>query len=333
MILSENLFRIIGVPIESGPVPLETIAEQISPGHAVAVREKYKSIIDSKQPADFLAEFHSPNGQLCVRRSMVAPEFDRSGNVVRLVGVTQDVSAQKMAERQLRTLSHRLLTLRNDEQRRMARNLHETVSQTITALKMTLGNLLHIVPEPSLEILEGLSTARDLADEALREVRAVSALLYPPLLEEIGLIAAIRGYTFTLSERIGTTIRVDIPSELPRMPREIEVTLFRVVQESLTNIHRHSKASSCTIRIRRTADSVELEVRDNGIGMQSIPDSTSPESSDVHVGIGLAGMRDRVRQLEGLFRVDSAVGRGTAVYVEIPLDSPAPIPETLEVAP
>ncbi len=316
---SQSTFAILGAPYQDGPIPLNEIGEAMGPGHSSVVRAKFESIIAGRRPVEFVAQLTGSNGQTRTRRSIVTPVFDRSGNVARLAGITLDETARRLAEEQLRGLSHRLLNLRNDEQRRMSRNLHETVAQTVTALKMALGKLAHAVPSPEPDFLEQIAAARLLADDALREVRAVSALLYPPLLEEIGLIPAIRGYTHTLSERIGTTIRVDVPSDLPRMPREIEVTLFRALQESLTNIHRHSKASACTIRLRRTAESVEMEVRDNGVGISPESQIQSVNTLDAHVGIGIAGMRDRVRQLDGVFRVNGTPGRGTAVYVELPL--------------
>ncbi len=320
MYCSENFFRILGLAPKPNPVSIDDFANAANPGKPGTMRARVQSIIAGRKPVYFVFSETDATGATRVRHTAVELIFDHDGNVERLIGTTQDITDLKNTENELRKLSYRLLTLRNDEQRRMARNLHETASQTLAVLRMTLGRISGLFPHPGTDLVTYLAAARKLADDALREVRGVSALLYPPLLEEAGLVSALKNHARTLSERIGVSIRVDIPSELPRLLPDVEVTIFRVVQEALTNVHRHAKASSVLILLKQTEDSVQLAFSDDGIGMDVPKDF---HSANVHLGVGLAAMRDRVRLLGGSFAIASAPNQGTTLRVDLPLTEEA----------
>lgn len=214
----------------------------------------------------------------------------------------------------LQSLSQRLLRVQDEERRKVARDLHDSTSQTLTALKMSVVMLqgkLHNNAQAHNELFE---IAR-LADDALQEIRTTSYLLHPPLLDEVGFTCAARWYIEGFGRRSGIKVRVDFGIETERLPDAIETALFRVLQESLTNVHRHSGTSEVDVRFSRVPQAAILEVRDYGTG---IPKEilTSPAARDS--GVGLAGMRERLNDLHGKFEIESA-DPGTRLRAIVPL--------------
>ena len=227
-----------------------------------------------------------------------------------------EVKGRKEAEARLRNLSVRLMTLRDEERRHIARDLHDTTGQTLAALKMTLALLQRFaarVPELS-SLVDDLSA---LADEALQEIRTTSYLLHPPLLDEAGIVSAARWFVEGFAKRSGIQVACDLPEKMERPHRNCELVLFRVLQESLTNVHRYSGASAASVRLRRENDLLNLEVTDNGNG---IPEERLQQvlESGGSAGVGIAGMRERVRELGGRLEIQSN-GTGTSVSVAMPM--------------
>jgi hypothetical protein len=220
----------------------------------------------------------------------------------------------------LRTLSQRLLKMQDEERRRVARDLHDCTGQTLTALKMSVADLEKRLQEG--QCTSGvLCDIAALADQALQEIRTTSYLLHPPLLDEAGFSAAAQWYVEGFAQRSGIKARLDFATKLERLPIAIETALFRVLQESLTNVHRHSGASEVEVRFLREADAVILEVRDYGRGIpqellshlgQSVRDS----------GVGLSGMCERLNELKGDLEITSA-DPGTRLRAIVPLSSRA----------
>jgi signal transduction histidine kinase len=220
------------------------------------------------------------------------------------------------AKEHLRLLSDRLLTLRDEEQRRMAHQLHETVSQEMAAMKMALARVGESLPKTNTTGNKFLQSARKFADTVIQQVRTVSYLLHPLLLEEAGLGSALQWYASGFAERSRIKVEAVIARDFGRLPKETEIAIFRIVQEALTNVHRHSKSRSATIRLVRADGKVRMEVKDQGVGMPRPSAATGWVSP---LGIGIAGMRERVKQLGGLFEIKSKPKRGTAVCVELPV--------------
>jgi len=261
------------------------------------------------------------------RRTLFVPIPGSNGKTNFVVGVTQDVTVMTAAEEEMRRLSHRLITAQNDEQRRLSRILHETASQTLAAIKLTLVEAARLAKTSPVESSATIADARGLVQDALREVRSVSALLHPPMLEEAGLAAALDGYIRSFAERSGLRVRFHMPDDEPRMSRDLEITLFRVVQESLTNVHRHAKAKHCIVRIRQSAASVSLEISDDGIGIRQFRIRGSNGNG---LGVGISSMRERIEQHSGTFHLGEARGGGTSVTVELPIQHRAPLTNTQE---
>ena len=240
-----------------------------------------------------------------------------------------EVKVREDAESQLRQLSLRLMTLQDEERRHIARELHDSAGQTIAAMKMSIALIRRI--DPSLPALQPLiDDLNALADNALQEIRTTSYLLHPPLLDESGVASAARWFVEGFARRSGIHVHCDIPQKMERPSRHCELVLFRVLQESLTNVHRHSSASDVSVRLRCQANRFELEIADNGRGI--------PEDRLLHFhasggnsGVGVTGMRERVRELGGQFEISSR-NTGTTVRVLLPVASRPAAPNPATVA-
>ncbi|MCL4523182.1 MAG: PAS domain S-box protein [Acidobacteria bacterium] len=226
--------------------------------------------------------------------------------------------ARTHVEWRLRQLSNRLLRLQEDERRRLARDLHDSFAQTIAAVSLNLAR----VGECAALLDEGagkaLAEARENVKQTAEDVRTLTYLLHPPLLEELGLAAALRAFAKGFSARSGIQTTVQTAENFKRLPDEVEAALFRVVQESLANVQRHSGSATAEIQLRRTERNVHLEIRDRGKGVpQNILDSM--DGSAEGLGVGILGMRERLRQFGGRLEIISS-GHGTTVQVILPLE-------------
>jgi two-component system, NarL family, sensor kinase len=225
------------------------------------------------------------------------------------------LTAERTAE--LQTLSQRLLKVQDEERRKLARDLHDSTGQTLAALKITVS----LLQETCREVPAALAIVSDvvqLADQAIQEIRTMSYLLHPPLLDEVGFACAAEWYIEGFAQRSGINVRADIVTPHERLPKSMEIALFRVLQESLTNVHRHSGASEAVIHLLHQGDAVILEIRDFGNG---IPRERLQllRGGSANAGVGLAGMRERLRELNGRLEIESDA-RGTSLRATVPLD-------------
>jgi two-component system, NarL family, sensor kinase len=231
----------------------------------------------------------------------------------------QSVILQRTAE--LQTLSLRLLKVQDEERRKLSRDLHDSTGQTLAALKIAVSFLqLSIKDDPSKMAL--VTDVADLADQAIEELRTMAYLLHPPLLDEVGFACAAEWYIEGFAKRSGVNLSMEIATHHERMPRSMEVALFRVLQESLTNVHRHSKAAHVTVCFRHQFEKVILEIRDDGCGIEGERLVRLRETS-AETGVGLAGMRERMHELNGTLEIESE-GRGTTIRAVVPLRAGTP---------
>jgi signal transduction histidine kinase len=235
-----------------------------------------------------------------------------------LLKVGQNITERKRAEEDLRRLSSQFLRLQDEERRKIARDLHDSTGQNLVALATMLGQLRAFIPPRKQKSGRLLSECKALADRCIREARTLSYVLHPPVLEDAGLEDAIRDYVKGFSKRSGIQVELDLCPHLGRLDRDIELALFRVVQESLTNVHRHSGSQQARIRIERNSH-VTLEVSDRG---DRVSGAKRGEATSFEVGVGIPSMQERVKLIGGRLDIDSG-DAGTTVRVRIPLTGEA----------
>jgi PAS domain S-box-containing protein len=251
------------------------------------------------------------------RRIVVASRWtmwrDNSGNPIGWMEINTDITGRKRAEDAARRLSGRILSLQDDERRRIARGLHDSLGQYLAALKMHL----EIIPLSNSEQAAHISECSAIIDRCLNETRTVSHLLHPPLLDEAGFGSAARWYVEGFGQRSGISVNLDLPPDFGRLHDDVEIALFRALQEGLTNVHKHSGSSVVDIRLELDTEQVLLEIQDNGLGM---PPATLKHLLEgaAETGIGIAGMRERARELGGSLDIESD-SKGTLLRMVLPL--------------
>jgi len=220
------------------------------------------------------------------------------------------------AYKSLRVLSMRMMQMQDEDRRRIARDLHDSAGQLLAALGMELASLNARAAALSPELAADINSSLQLVQQLTQDIRTASYLLHPPLLDDAGLSGALRWYVAGLSKRSGIAITLELDEALGRLPRELEAAVFHIVQESLTNIHRHSGSKTATLRIARTGGRLLLDIEDEGSG---IPAEILREIQTQGSGVGIAGMRERVLHFNGDIRITS-VNTGTRIAVTFPVD-------------
>ncbi len=269
------------------------------------------------------------DGQYRWFRARAVPLRDQSGNLIRWYGTCSDIHDSKLVENSmresavelermvdertaaLRNLSRRLMTMQDDERRRIARELHDGLGQEMVALKMMLNGISRQAPG----LLEDqISEANSLMDHATQQIRSLSHLLHPPLLDEVGLLSALRWYLDGLTQRSGIKTELDTdPLDFPRLPLDLETAMFRIVQEALTNVFRHSGAHKAWITLTQREGQVIVKIRDDGKGVGDGIVQLRPGST----GVGIGGMSERAKEFGGRLQMTNA-HPGTIVEVTIP---------------
>jgi signal transduction histidine kinase len=231
-----------------------------------------------------------------------------------ILEINADVTDKKESEENLRELTGRLMQVQDEERRRIARELHDSIGQKLAVAKLNLDTMAR-APESKTQATM-MKESSQLIDEAFREVRTISQLLHPPLLDETGLASAARWLTDGFAERSKIKVEFKISGKLARLPQPVELTLFRVIQESLSNIHRHSEAKAARVHLAQTPQTVTLEIQDDGKGLPKEMLSGSSLRMN-RVGVGILGMSERLAQLGGSLEI-SAGKTGTTVRAVIP---------------
>jgi PAS domain S-box-containing protein len=266
----------------------------------------------------------------------LSPVIDEGGSTIGIVGVSQDLSGRKQAEEDLRnahaemerrvqerttelalmneslqTLSGQLIRAQDEERRRIARELHDSTGQVLSALAMTLSQMQK---ESSAANVHRFKECRELITSATAEIRNLSYLLHPPLIDEVGLASAVAEYARGFEKRSGLSVQVEISQDFGRLDRNREITLFRIIQESLGNIQRHSGSAVASIKIFCLGDDIILEIRDEGRGLPDASGSTK------NFGVGIRSMRERLRPFGGNLQIESN-STGTKVRTVLPRQS------------
>jgi len=240
---------------------------------------------------------------------------DREGILRGWLQINTDITEHKRAEASLRLLSGRLLQIQDEERRRLARDLHDSAGQLLAVLSMSLTPLESDsgISSAAAETVKG---SLEVVKELSRELRTVCHLLHPPLLDEMGLSSGLRLYLDGFMERSKLEVDLDLPDDFGRLPRELETAIFRIVQECLTNIHKHSESPVAKVRIVRADHRIRVEVEDRGRGIP--PEKREALESGGAVGVGISGIRERLRQLDGSLEIRSG-SPGTLIVASLPV--------------
>jgi len=240
---------------------------------------------------------------------------DAAGLPRTFIAVIEDVTARKLADQAIESLPARLLKAQDEERRRIARDLHDSTAQELAVVAMNLGRLEEWIEGRDPWAANLLADSLAVLAQGNRDLRTLAHLLHPPMLEELGLAGALRHYVEGFSQRSGIRVELECGEDLERCSDGIETALFRVVQESLANVHRHSTSSCAFLKLARAGDNIELTIADRGRGLP--PGLLTGTSDEARIGVGISGMRERVRQLKG--RLDlSSNDQGTTVHVVLP---------------
>ena len=330
---SENMERIHGLPPGSFQGRFDSNWEGIPDQDRQLIHQAIDQALHGN--GNFFAEYRQKrsDGTYAWLEAHGQVLYDASKKPQAMMGVCRDISERKAAEaalrnaheqlearvkertaeldraqQGLRTLSARLLRMQDDERRKIARELHDTAGQLLVALNLTLVPVEEALKSDDSELAKEVTASLKLVDELSRDLRTMSHLLHPPLLDEAGLHSAVRWYVEGFAERSKINVELQLDPSVGRLPSELETAIFRIVQECLTNIHRHSESHSAKIAIDRTPSEVRLEICDRGKGMSA----PAPRA-----GVGIQGMRERVRQLGGMLEIESAKP-GTRVIAVFP---------------
>ncbi|HMG04716.1 MAG TPA: PAS domain S-box protein [Chthoniobacterales bacterium] len=241
------------------------------------------------------------------------------------IAVIEDVTARKLADQAIQSLPARLLKAQDDERRRIARELHDSTAQELAVVAMNLGRLEDWIEgrDPWAENL--LADSLAVLTQGNRDLRTLAHLLHPPMLEELGLAGALRDYVEGFSQRSGIRVELDCGADGERCSDEIESALFRVLQESLANVHRHSTSPFASVKLKRWDKNIELTIADRGRGLP--PGLLTGTADQARIGVGISGMRQRMRQLGGRLEVSSDA-QGTTVHAVLPFCAKETRPES-----
>ena len=327
------------------------------PAHVARVVKKVKACFEGNEVWEDTFPLRGKDGEYRWFLMRAVPIKDRAGKVLRWLGTNTDITEQRNMEQalrestaineqqirtrtqelvernaevlqqseQLRALSHRLMQIQDDERRRIARDLHDSAGQYLAALGMSIEAARRHAQElpnsvPRRDVMLKLDEASEITDKCSSEIRTLSYLLHPPLIEELGLTSAINWYVEGFAKRGDVQVTLQMPQKLKRMGDDIELALFRVLQECLTNIHRHSGSKTATLKVEADEHRASLEVSDQGTGIPKAAFNTR-KTEPRRTGVGISGMRERLKDLGGTLEIDSSE-RGTTVRAIIPLRQP-----------
>ena len=282
----------------------------------------YVSNFDARRSFEMEYRMRHHTGQYRWILDRGVPRYAPDGTFEGYVGGCLDIHDQKEAGEKVRIAEDmtRLMKAQDVERRRIARELHDSAGQTLAALAMSLPQLVRHVAGIAPELAKEGRDIEAMVQQLQREIRTTSYLLHPPLLDEIGLASALSCYVEGLAERSPVAITLDVADNVGRLPSGIELAIFRLVQECLTNIHRHSASKTALIQIAVVGESIRIQVQDHGKG---ISPERLLEIQSHGSGVGIMGIRERIRPFHGAMRIESN-GSGTSVIVSIPMPKEDP---------
>ena len=298
-------------------------AENVHPDDFDRCLQVYVSNFDAHRPFEMEYRLRHHSGQYRWILDRGVPRYKPDGTFEGYVGACLDIHDRKEAAEKIRIAdeSLRLIKAQDEERRRIAREFHDSAGQTLTVLGLSLAQLVQKAEMISPELAKEGKEIEEVVQQLHREIRTTSYLLHPPLLDEAGIKPALSWYVQGVAERSRIAIDLNISDDFGRLPAEMELAIFRVVQECLTNIHRHAESNTACIRVARDKASVCIEVRDEGKGISR---ERLAEIQSRGSGVGIGGIRERLRRFQGEMKIESN-GSGTTVSATIPIPNEAPV--------
>lgn len=307
---SEEWKRLLGYSGDAVGSGIDELLRHVHPDDAPALRRFEEHLLATPSgSAGTELRFRHKDGdyrEVLVRCTVLR---DHDGVPTRVIGTTVDLTPMRDSERMVRRLSARILRLQDTERRRIARELHDTTAQNLAALNMNLARLARTIGPADTRTTALLEDSVALTDLCVQEIRTLAYLLHPPLLDDLGLDRAVVDYVRGFSERSGIPVELDMPGPIGRLPDEIELSLFRIIQEGLANVARHAACTAASVRLVRTGGTIELEIVDNGRGIP--PEVLARLRSGAPLGVGVTGMSERLDQIGGRLELESRPGATT----------------------
>jgi two-component system NarL family sensor kinase len=306
-----NLTRIMPYPDQHEKKGSKQLASELATRSRELSDALHQNATSERERIRVEQQLRAANEQLDLRIQERTSELTQANKLLH-----NEIQKRVQTEEMLRKLSARILTLQDEERRRLGRELHDSAGQLLAALHINLGVIAQKTQgDPSLSARVADSAA--LADQVISEIRTLSYLLHPPMLDETGLGSAVDWYVRGFSERSKINVELRVDPELPRFPTDVETAIFRIVQESLVNIHRHSGSRTAFISLSASSAEAVLLVRDEGCGIPA-EILKSMDDGGANIGVGIGGMRERARQLGGSISIRRAEP-GTLVQVKLPV--------------
>jgi len=299
--------------------------EEIVPTLAPQARRAFREVMETQKPVldrEFSGETPKQPGQLRYWKESWYPVKGPGGSFIGVGAVVVEISEQKQMQEALHDLTGRLLVLQDEARRQLARDLHEHLAQDVTALGLNLDMIKESIGRVGEHEYEAVARCLEIAEQCVSKIRTFSYTLHPPHLDERGLATALQTYVDGFQSRSKIAVALDFRDEIGRLPVNIETTLFRVVQEALTNIYHHAGSSTASIHVRRDSAGVEMIISDSGKGMSEAAAATAVIDSPTNVGVGLPSIRERVRQVGGRMKLSSGPN-GTTLEIVIPSPHPS----------
>ena len=309
-----------------GYSPAEALGKPITIIIPAELQQEEREILDNIRKGERINHFETvrlrKDGERVNVSLTISPVRDNQGHIIGASKIARDISERKRFEEALKEseFSARLLKVQDEDRRRIARELHDGVGQLLAAVSINVGVVARERHKLTSDAARRIEETGVLVQQASADIRTVSYLLHPPLLDEMGLSSALKWYIDGFAERSKMSVELEMPSDLGRLPQDSELVLFRIAQECLTNIHRHAKCSSAFVKLSNTGGRLAMEIRDDGQGIDQ--ELQRQIAAGKAVGVGLRGMRERVCAIRGTFEVESN-GNGTSVRVTLPLRNEA----------
>jgi PAS domain S-box-containing protein len=313
----------MGISLEEA---IEAPTCTIHPDELPRIMEKWRADMAGGEPFEDEMRLRRADGEYRWFLVRTVPLRGDLGNIVKWFGTCTEIEDRKQAEEalrcsfdELRALAARLQSIREEERTRVAREIHDELGQALTAIKLESASLIRGLPVDAKQQLNQAQSIVKLVDRTIEAVRRISTELRPAILDDMGLVAAVEWAGVEFQSRTGTQCRLDLPQDDIVIDRECTTALFRILQETLTNVARHANATHLNVRLAKEDSSLILEVRDNGKGI-------SEERLSAGRSLGILGMRERALLLGGEFDISGAPGDGTTIRVRIPGTLYSPVP-------